>query len=53
MNDRTVKEIDALIDELASDDSVRVIVFTGGIENVFIMHFDVSEIVSFSGPRLR
>jgi enoyl-CoA hydratase/carnithine racemase len=49
MTDRTVKELDALIQELAADDSVRVVVFTGGVENVFIMHFDVSEIVTFSG----
>lgn len=49
MNDRMVKEVESLLDAFATDDSVRVVVFTGGIENVFIMHFDVSEIVSFSG----
>ena len=51
MTDRMVEELDALIQELAADDSVRVVVFTGGVEGVFITHFDVSELVRPLRPR--
>jgi enoyl-CoA hydratase/carnithine racemase len=42
-------ELDNLLQELAVDDSVRVVVFTGGVPGVFITHFDVSELVALSG----
>jgi len=49
MTGRMTEELDALIQELAADDSVRVVVFTGGVDGVFITHFDVSELVALSG----
>jgi enoyl-CoA hydratase len=49
MTGRMTEELEALIEELAADDSVRVVVFTGGVEGVFITHFDVSELVALSG----
>jgi len=49
MTGRMTEELDTLIQELAADDSVRVVVFTGGVEGIFITHFDVSELVALSG----
>ena len=48
MNAAQMQEIDRLADELAADDAVRVVVFTGGVENVFIRHYDVAEILGFA-----
>jgi enoyl-CoA hydratase len=44
MTGRMTEELDTLIQELAADEGVRVIVFTGGVPGVFITHFDVSEL---------
>jgi enoyl-CoA hydratase len=49
MNSRTVREIDALIQEVEADDSVRVVVFTGGVDGIFITHYDVSELSAIPG----
>ena len=38
-------ELDRVVDALAADDAVRVIVFTGGVPGVFIRHFAVDEIL--------
>ncbi|MGA2286582.1 MAG: enoyl-CoA hydratase/isomerase family protein, partial [Dehalococcoidia bacterium] len=51
MNNRTVREIDALIQEVEADDSVHVVVFTGGIDGIFITHYDVSELSTISGTK--
>jgi enoyl-CoA hydratase/carnithine racemase len=40
-----VVELEPLIDALSADASVRVVVFTGGVPNVFIRHFDVATII--------
>jgi len=51
MTSRMTQELDALIGELAADDSVRVVVFTGGVDGVFITHYDVSELVGLSSAQ--
>ena len=48
MNGRTVKELTALIAELAADDGVRAVVFTGGLDGVFIRHYSVVELEALS-----
>lgn len=48
MNAVQMQEIDRIADELSADDAVRVVIFTGGIENVFIRHYDVAEILGFA-----
>jgi len=48
MNAAQMQEVDRIADELMADDAVRVVVFTGGVENVFIRHYDVSEILGFA-----
>lgn len=46
MNAAQVAELDLILDQLARDDGVRVVVFTGGGADVFIRHYDVREIMS-------
>ena len=45
MNMEMVKELDRIVAAYEADDNVRAIVFTGGLPNVFIRHYDVGEIV--------
>ncbi len=42
-----VEQLGVILDQLADDPSTRVVVFTGGLPNVFIRHFSVEEIVSW------
>ena len=44
MNQETVAALDALTAELAADDDVRAVVFTGGHAGYFIPHYDVREL---------
>lgn len=44
MNADMVAELLKLADELETDPEVRSVVFTGGVEGIFIMHYDVSEL---------
>ena len=46
MNAEQVTELGEIVDRLASDDAVRVVIFTGGVPGVFIRHYDVAEIVA-------
>jgi enoyl-CoA hydratase/carnithine racemase len=39
----------AIMDELENDHEVRVIIFTGGLPDVFIRHFSVEEIIEMAG----
>ena len=48
MNGRMVQEFLRLADEVEADEAVRVLVLTGGVEGIFITHFDVSELVAGS-----
>jgi enoyl-CoA hydratase len=42
MDDQTESELEAFLDDVEADADVRVIVFTGALEDVFIRHYDVS-----------
>lgn len=48
LNQAQVAELSGLIDRLEGDDSIRAIVFTGGVPGVFIRHYDVAEILAAS-----
>lgn len=48
MDQRTVPELDALIDRVEQDESVRALVFTGGLPGVFIRHYSVVELEGLS-----
>lgn len=48
MDSATVPELDALTEELASDDAVRAVVLTGGLPGVFIRHYSVVELEALS-----
>jgi len=43
-----VAQTSAILSELEDDDAVRVIVFTGGLPDVFIRHFSVEEIIEMT-----
>ncbi|GAB5489385.1 MAG: enoyl-CoA hydratase-related protein [Parasphingorhabdus sp.] len=46
MNAETATELCDILDAAESDKNINTLVFTGGIEGVFIRHYDVSEIVA-------
>ncbi len=48
MNARMVQELLRLADEVEADESVRALVLTGGVDGIFITHYDVSELVGAS-----
>jgi len=48
MNAETATELCEVLAAAEIDEGVNVLVFTGGIENVFIRHYDVSEIVALA-----
>ncbi len=48
MDQHTVSELDALTEELAADDAVRAVVFTGAADGVFVQHYDVAELEGLS-----
>ncbi len=48
-----LKEMYVLARELEQDTQVKAIVFTGGVPNIFIYHFDVSELKAISEQGLR
>ena len=48
MNAAMVGELDASVDRLLADDTVRVLVFTGALKGVFVEHYDVSELLALS-----
>lgn len=48
MDRETVPELDALTRELEADDSVRAVVFTGGVPGVFVRHYSVDELEALS-----
>ncbi len=45
LNGAMVAELDALADAVDADAGVRSLVLTGGVDGVFIMHYDVGELV--------
>jgi enoyl-CoA hydratase len=48
MDPRTLKELFATVTEIGEDDGIGAVVFTGGLPDVFIRHFDVSQILKSS-----
>jgi len=48
LNAPMVEELHALVDAVAGDDAVRVLVLTGGVDGIFITHYDVGELVTLS-----
>ena len=48
MNAQTASELLETIKRAETEDSVRVLVFTGGVPGVFIRHYDVGEIVAIA-----
>ena len=44
MNARMVAELRDVLTWFAKDDRVRVIIFTGAVDNYFIQHYDVGEL---------
>lgn len=48
MNAGMVTDLDKLVDAVAADDSVKVLLITGNMEGVFIQHYDVAELVAVS-----
>lgn len=43
-----LEELFALVKQVSKDDSVRVFILTGGIEDVYIMHFSIPELLTLS-----
>ena len=43
-----VGEAISIIEDLANDDDIKVVIFTGGLPDVFIRHFSVEEIILMS-----
>jgi len=52
MDATMVAELAPVVDALLADPAVRVLVFTGGVEGVFIRHYDVGELKALA-DRLR
>ncbi|HWQ28584.1 MAG TPA: enoyl-CoA hydratase/isomerase family protein [Dehalococcoidia bacterium] len=48
LNATMVAELDALADAVEADERVRALILTGGVDGVFIMHYDVGELVRVS-----
>lgn len=44
-----VAQASEIMDGLENDDDVRVVIFTGGLDDVFIRHFSVEEIIEMAG----
>src|SRR3712207_3392916 len=49
MTTQMVRELDELLRDLESDSEIRAVVLTGGVDGVFITHFDVEEILDGAG----
>lgn len=48
LNATIVQELTALTSAVAADESVRVLVLTGGVDGIFITHYDVGELAGAS-----
>jgi enoyl-CoA hydratase len=48
LNAAMVAELDALADAVEGDERVRALILTGGVEGIFITHYDVGELVRVS-----
>ncbi len=43
-----LEELFAIVKQASKDDSIRVFILTGGIEDIYIMHFSISELLTLS-----
>ena len=43
-----IAETIPMIEDLDNDDSIKTVIFTGGIKGIFIKHFSVEEILAMS-----
>lgn len=48
LNATIVQELTTLADEVAADDAIHALVITGGVEGIFITHYDVGELAGAS-----
>jgi enoyl-CoA hydratase len=48
MNARMVEEMHSVVDGVAADERVRALIFTGGVDGIFITHYDVGELSTLS-----
>jgi enoyl-CoA hydratase len=48
-----LEELFAIVKQISKDDSVRVFVLTGGIEDVYIMHFSIPELFTLATDNKR
>lgn len=44
LNATIVAELSRLADEIAADEALRVLVITGGVDGIFVTHYDVGEL---------
>lgn len=44
MNAQTLEELGGVVETLEANDAVRAVVFTGGVDGVFIRHYDVRDL---------
>jgi enoyl-CoA hydratase len=45
LNQAILRELTTMGNEIASDESIRALVITGGVEGIFITHYDVGELI--------
>jgi len=43
-----LEELFDLVKQVSKDDSIRVFILTGGIEDIYIMHFSIPELLTLS-----
>ena len=43
-----ILQLDSALESIDNDESVRVVIFTGGLPGVFIRHFSIEEITAMS-----
>ena len=48
LNGAMVAELDALADAVETDERVRALILTGGVDGIFITHYDVAELMRLS-----
>jgi len=48
MNSVMVAELGMIADDLAASDDIRAVILTGGVEGIFITHYDVGELAAIS-----
>ncbi len=52
LNAATIRELDAALDEVAADDSIRALVITGAGDKAFVAGADITEIRALPSPKV-